>query len=619
MSAMTLQHTRLLLFLLIVGTLLAGVLLSFPRDAKQDEALYIHETAIMADCLRAGHWFGNESVGLHGFLFKIPAALVFLVVGPSVFAATLVTVALGGVAAWLGFRFLRQLLGDDAWALAGTWLLITNFQFLRLIPTFNRDIPALVAFLLFMDAVLSCRNRWVVGLCLLLVLDAKEYLFFMAAPAVVIWVVWEECSAHKGLAGALRWVAARLAAAFLPAAIYLFLMFFTGVVPLNMFAARALGLTDPRITRSATAPFAPEEATRSEWKGTVEIGAIEEKDVDEAVEPVREAQHSNQRRGSSQFLRYALRYVGKVFYPSMFSFAGIPKALALPALLMSFVMFLTWRRRGDTGAVRLCLLAWVFFGFYLLLAGSPRYMLPLYPLLIAFFLMFLREGPAMPRFTRWTMTATVVFVALGLCFSPAGLFKKMAVNAMMLAAIGAALWTAPRRRRAVALGVPILVGVLCAVAAMRYSLDHRFGQIHNYRLFGYDRECRKVVAALPPDDRVWLNASVWNRLPLMYRDDRPHTPEWQGSLKGWVPKCDMLHINDDVRTFLFAWYDNFDFRKKIRQHHIQWVALLVSHVRGREFSYQAQFDMLRANPWLELEQTLPFKNKTLYLFRYIEM
>ena len=52
-------------------------------------------------------------------------------------------------------------------------------------------------------------------------------------------------------------------------------------------------------------------------------------------------------------------YGGKILYPAMFSLNGIPKAAALPALVMSGVLFARWRRERRTERQALCLMLWV--------------------------------------------------------------------------------------------------------------------------------------------------------------------------------------------------------------------------------------------------------------------
>jgi len=180
---------------LIISVLAAGIILSLMRYAAKDETGFLIEAATMSDCILEGRWFGNEAVGWHGFIFKIPAAVLFTIFGRSVFLATFTNIIIAAFTCWLCFGILRKLLNSTAWAFAGTWLVITSYHFVLSLPTFLRDIPVLFTVLLLISAIINKRNRWIIGLCMLLILDAKEGVFFALAPGFVVWVVLDElCS-----------------------------------------------------------------------------------------------------------------------------------------------------------------------------------------------------------------------------------------------------------------------------------------------------------------------------------------------------------------------------------------------------------------------------------------
>ncbi|MBN1558259.1 MAG: hypothetical protein JW951_08950 [Lentisphaerae bacterium] len=605
---------------LVLGTLLLGLGLALMRDARKDETLYLRETAIMADCLREGRWFGNEAVGVHGFLFKLPAALLFLGFGKSVYAATLVNVGLAALAVWLCFRLLRGVTGSSAWALAGACLLAGNFQFVRLMPTFTRDIPALAAVLLFLDGLLRRRNRWVMGMLLLLVLDAKEYLFFMLLPGYGLWILCDAW-ARRGdrpagmLAGE---VLARGIAAVLPAAVYAVLMLCTGVIPLNMFLAKILGCVDAPATNTAVSRFRTAVATTNLWTGTT-INAI----VPAGAKAAAQAEPGRMAACAAQ-LRPFLPYLGKLFYPSFFSFDGIPRPAALPGLVMSVVLFRRWRREGHGGRMALCLVLWAFLAVLLLMATYPRYMLPVFPILIACFLLFLRDGLDRPRFAAWTLLATIAYSLFSLYFEQTGLWKKIVVSDIMLIALAAAFVERHRRNRtadggARARAAVYLFALLTLAVSLWHTWTHPLGQVRNWRLFGTNRECRRVIAAFGPRARFWVNDPGWKHLIDFYTGQRPPTPEWQDRLKPWVPKQALLRPGPDRRAYGFWFYDLVDLRRRIRAHEIDRVGLVISSVEGERFPYRGYLRRFREQLWLEPAGAVPLRNKTLYRFDYIEM
>ncbi|MCX7003917.1 MAG: hypothetical protein NTV22_11670 [bacterium] len=222
-----------------------GLLLCIPRYPTPDEPWYLQDISTICNTLAAGRWIGNENVGWHGFMFKIPPALALLVTGPSLFVATAVYVLYGALVCWLMQRMLQRYVVAWPMLLCGMWLLITSRHFLMSLATVLCEMPATLAALLVFLAVATRANRWVLGVALALVLDAKEGVFFAFAPAVLAWMILDEWQAPAGAAPwvRLRRLAARMTAGFLPAGALLVLMFCSGLVPLNMRDANILGLT----------------------------------------------------------------------------------------------------------------------------------------------------------------------------------------------------------------------------------------------------------------------------------------------------------------------------------------------------------------------------------------
>lgn len=609
---------RLYLAAIVVAVAVGGICLSLMRDARQDETIYLRDVAVMAECLRAGQWFGNEAVGLHGFLFKLPAALLFLITGRSVFVATLVTVAAACGVCVLAYRFLLRVVKSRAWAIAGTWMLAANFQFVRLTPTFTRDIPALLAVLLFVNAVMDRRNRWTIGFLLLLILDAKEYLFFMLLPSTTVWILVDEAMlrARKTVGQYVASAGARLLAALLPATAWLVLMFCTGVVPLNMFAARVLQLTEGGRADTATAQFNPALATRNLWKEEAPAG-----DVESAA-----SIHAGPSEPAAGFLSVArvattaTAYARKLLYPSVFSFDGIPQPVALPALAMSVLLFCRWFRLRDTRRMFLCLLLWTYLAVYLAMDSYPRYMLPVFPILITCFLEFLRGGIGSRRFAFGVLGAALVFTGIGLCFSGGSLPKKIVVNGGLLVVMAGAVHAAGRgtsRMKNLGLAVPAVTGGLCLLAALLNTWRHPMGQVRNYRSFGYNRECERVMAQFGPQDRIWVNDAGWRHLNDFYRGEFPSNPEWEGKLKAWVPKKILLRRHTLRKTSDFWWWTLEEFRVRAKEAGIEKVGLVVSHIPDRPFAYQEFREAFDTLAWLRMERETELQNKTLRIYRVV--
>ena len=84
---------------------------------------------------------------------------------------------------------------------------------------------------------------------LLLLLDAKEHVFFTLAPAILIWTVGSEfIEKEKALRERVFSILKRNIQYFLPSLLFLILMFSTSIIPLNIYNASILGLVDGGLT-----------------------------------------------------------------------------------------------------------------------------------------------------------------------------------------------------------------------------------------------------------------------------------------------------------------------------------------------------------------------------------
>lgn len=592
--------------MLACAVLLAGAALSLMRAASADETIYLRDAVIMADCMREGEWFGNEAVGLHGWVMKLPAALLFLLFGRSVTAATLVTVMFAAAASWMCYRLARRVLGSDSWAAACTFMVITNYHFVQTTPTFLRDIPAMLAVLLFVDAVLHRRSRWVLGLLMLLLLDAKEYVFYILAPAFLVWVVVDEIhlSRDAGKGHLCRQVAARWTAGLLPSAAYIMLMLCTGAVPLNMYNVYILGLTDCGPSQML-AKFHPAVATRNFWENGRTTSQLA--DAEGPLSPVVAA------------VNFILPYIGKLLYPRTFSFIAIPKVVVLPAAAMSIRVFRRWRRDGLTQLLILPLATWIYLLIYVLRASHGRYLVPVLPLVVLHFCLFMKEGFADRRFAAWVLTATGVMFAIGMCFElnyvPFKIVLNLSALSLLILAFRAAGGNAGKGDL-FARGTAVVIGLQCITVALASSVLLP-GQIGNWLMFGKNRECGRVVSEFGAEERVWINPMEWNVLPQALRGDRADTPEWHWVMRDDLPRKYMLDLHDP-KTHSFVIRDMADFRDSIGENRITTVAMLASDLPGKPFYQQERLDELMAQEWLRLDRTVELKNKKLHVFSVID-
>ena len=150
-------------------------------------------------------------------------------------------------------------------------LLVTNYNFMISTPTFLREIPVLLAFLIFIYTVITCKNRWITGLSLMLVLDAKEHVFFMILPGYLLWVLWEEFfySGGKKFISIACSLLIRCFSSLAPSVLFMYLMFCTGAVPLNIYDGYILNLINKGFDSEMDA-YTP-RASAYGWEGKVKL------------------------------------------------------------------------------------------------------------------------------------------------------------------------------------------------------------------------------------------------------------------------------------------------------------------------------------------------------------
>ncbi|MEM4270719.1 MAG: hypothetical protein QXO70_01330, partial [Candidatus Pacearchaeota archaeon] len=262
-------------FIAPIFVLVYGFAMSFFRFAYGDETLYLLETALIADCIRNFKWFGNEIVGTHGFIFKLPIAILFVLFGNSVFIATAFNVILASVSVYLCYRLFLLVTGSPKWSLAGSMMLATSYYFVLTVPTFLRDIPALLVLLLLFIAFIQHRNNWIIGFLLMLLLDAKEYLFFIVTPAYLLFCFISFLRAKNFSLASFFTTIKNIITVLCPSLVFLILMLTTPLIPLNKYIVYLTGLSPSGFSSSLDA-FIAKIATHNLHKKGKNIISLEE-------------------------------------------------------------------------------------------------------------------------------------------------------------------------------------------------------------------------------------------------------------------------------------------------------------------------------------------------------
>lgn len=594
-----------------LAVLVVGIALSIPRMVTPDEPWYLHDIGTIAQTFAEGRWIGNENVGWHGFLFKIPAALVLMLTGPSVFAATSVYVIYAVCVCYLLRRFLARQRIVTVWIVCGMLLFVTSRHFLLTLPTVLCDMPVVLAALLLYWAIVSRANRWVIGLALLLILDAKEGVFFAFVPAIAVWAAIEEIAFQKGVC---RWrrmreLCARWTAYFLPATAFLVLMFTSGIVPLNMRNANILGLTttgfhdmlfnfNPR-HMSINLQYRTTRPTRVRVPEVTPVVSnileiFRSEDVAEETNaflympsPTAHVRHADIAAGTQRIvtfgartLTFAMAYVRKIFHWETFSFLSVPFYIIVPAIIMTWKVFRRGMREKSSPAIALVLLTWTYLFVYCSRVSSGRYLLPIVPLLIYYFCLYLEEAVRHRRFAVGVFISVVVFILVSMLFEIRYVGIKWSLHLFLLSVYGIAtymVWRDALRGRRAMIGYCVALAAVClGVAGASMLIGH--GQIGRWARHGYNNRVADIVPYIPTEGRVCM-LGVDTKMIQFYLGDPVPTAEHTWRVHRRFPKAHLQRrYSPRIRSYRFRTYARL--RDNLLRDDVTWLVWAVRSERG---------------------------------------
>lgn len=567
--------------------------LSFLRDSLVDENIYIGEAVTIANVLKSGEWIGNYGVGLHGFLSKLIVGVVYIFTDPSVLVPTLLNIFLSLFSGVVFYKILsKNFKLSLIYSLLGVTLLFCSYQFLMYTPTFYRDIGALFFVLLILESILSKRSEWISGIYLLLLLDAKEHVFFSLLPALGIWIVIKEW-------GSVKTIIMSGVKLLFPSVVFLILMFTTSLIPLNIYNANILGLIEGGFSEMGDG-FMSKTAT---YNQDLQFNKGLARTIPLLV-------------GDGNFVKVinlGLSYIGKIFYPRTFSFLSIPFLMLVPSVILSLNYLKRWFKEKRKEFVFLSIFLLTYLVIYIVRASLGRYLLPVAPVIIIFFLYFLKDIKREKKYL-WILILTTVFSGIGIYFEYSYVWMKILATVLFLAPMWAMYFLKGLNRD---IFKYILIGAISVFTAGTSLLgSYTHGQIGAYLMYGYNRECEKIVELVGKDEKVWINDIGWDRLPYILREEDVQRAEWKWSLKEWVPKKKMLNTRTSVRTFNFYWYNLEDFADKLYKNNIQKLIYVKLNAENHEKGslLQDRLEILLSADWLILDQKIEMKNKVVYVF-----
>jgi len=585
------------IYLVIFCCLALGLLSLTFKNATLDDDLYLWETSMMTETMSRGEWFGDYAVGTHGFLFKLPVALIFLLTGPSLAIATVWNVLLACFALFIFYRILTTYFPRNIYPILGVILMFCNFQFILNLPTYMREFPVLVGMLVLIYALIKKRSLWIIGLSLLLILEGKEYVFFMIVPALLIYVIisqWKGINV-KTLVGLFK----GYTKVFLPSAIFFLLMIFTSIIPLNMYGLSVI----PGITKGGTEyhvrHFDSDIATTNK--------------IDEDATSIQKTIDSEDTTIEKAY-KTVVSYIGKILYPRSFSFLSIPKIILFPSFLTSILLFAKAYRKRDSFFISFSLIYWSFLSIFILRASFDRYLFPLLPVVVFFFLLFIKELVKERNKFFIVVTISGLLSLLGLLFEVEYIWIKFILNIFILAMYFGYYYLRTRIKYLEVLIISVVSLITFCIVIFFFYAN---GQLHQYLLWGHDYEVREVVTYFKDDEKVMFNDVGWDILVKVYRGDNRYNPEWKWELQDWVPRKKNLKMLEKFTSYGIYGKSVEDDRILIESVGIEKIGLMVSEIEDEPFRYETRLEEYLEVDWLKLINTVEMKNKRLYIFEVV--
>ncbi len=546
----------------------------------------------MARCLEEGRWFGNAPVGLHGFLFKLPAALVFLATGPSVTAATFINILYAMLAAWLCYLIFLRVTTSSQWALAGALLLITSYHFIDTLPTFLREIPALLSVLVLLYGIVTKKKLLWTIIGLLLILDSREILYFMILPGLWLYIIWSR--RHEGK----KKIITLSLACLLPFFVTAMLMLFTGLVPLNPRIPYILGLHEGGFLRALQWKFAstglPLPLQPATWLSPTGVDGS---------------------AAATWFWSLLTHLLG----PKGLSLVSIPKFILIPAIAMGWRLQKQWLRNIASPMAAFPFMALPPLTLVILTRSSGRHLLPFAPILILSFILFIRDGIRDIRFFRRVLIVTSAAIAGEMFFPHPKLLLNLTLQALVIIALWAYYFLRSQSEKKLVLiaWVPIAIIALTTFGSAIGASVLLPGQIGRTLTWGRHSQIPLIVTHLPRQKPVWINANPLLVSFFTHQDFFPPNLARQYFQNFFhIPKSRRIKPPHPQLIHSFHWGDIDDFIYNLGQQGIDTVIMVSSTTKSKKFRFPMQDlrSILEAHPAFLLKNTFTLKNKQIHIF-----
>jgi len=587
-------NTDKLIKVFIFVYFIAGLAVSLFSNGLPDEYLYLLETSIISDLFREGRWIGADLTGTHGFIFKLPVAIFFIIFGKSLFIARLFNVYLACLFIFILYNFGKKLLGSPYWSFIFTLLTSTSYQFVRSVPAYLREIPALLSLIILLFYFHNNKKiNLIHGLLLLLLLDAKEYVGIILGISLGLHFFVSLLRKNVNFYDFSRSVLLIS----LPSVLYIALMFYTNIIPYNDMMAKSLFIRDS-LSIKERLTFNSDQTPILRSSNQVELSNL---GMNLSVKPDNNLYHELKRSlGNNSYWKYFEKFGS----PRTFTVTSIPKIIILIALVGAFRKF---KREGYTEQL-LFIFFIAYLSIYFFKSSIERYLLHLTPIIYYYFVSDLSHIGKNVNRGRYiiVLAFAVILTSTIFIFDNFILLPKVLINGLLFIAIIFYLkFKGGIKYLYLASGLIIYSFVITCL--WLYG-SYKFGTIHQYFYYGKDFEYQKISQYFQDDETYWYNGDLNylyfnNNLRLEPRVDR---------LKYRFRKADIIN---KYNTPYLKFKPTENFMNELKDMEINNVMFITTTSGGLSFPYQGAINYFIYNNAFDVIKIIPLQNKKLLILK----
>lgn len=594
------KNENIYIYAIIIFLFIVNTIVCFFKYPRADSLLYLLETSKIASTFSNGGWIGNEPVGVHGFLFKIPVALLFMMFGNSIFIPSFFNVIIGSINGLLFYKIIKKYTNEEYSVIFGIALLVFNNIFIYFSSSYYREMPVLFSFLLLIYFISYYPDRKIlIGLTILLLLDAKEHVFFQLMPGFFLWLIYMSFfkKNNKILSQKIKKFLFDGFLYFFPSLLYLFLMLFTNLIPLNTFCAYILGFVEKGFN-----PVFEQFTERGTYAGQ-ENSYIKETFMYNIFNDFFNEDIKNS-------------YLIKFFLPGITSLVSIPKIIIVPAFITSWYELFKKHNKFKDEMVLFFFLLWTYFLIYYFRASHGRYLFSILPIVIIFFIKFI-ESLKKDRKNKIILIVTYLTIAISLMFELNSFYLKMIfqhifIILLIISALNVNNLLLRKRNT--------LIIFITFISLITFSngivAKYKYGEIFRYQIHGYAGENKKVFSNIDKGLNIATNADV--KLAKFYRKEYSLDQEFGWKLQEWVPKKYFLKKYSEMTFSIIIDDDIIIFRKFLKEKGIDKIYFFYSTDERRLYNSQEKLDEIKSQKFFKIERVIDLKNKHVYIFNILQ-